>query len=44
MPDYQSYIVDRVNLNIDRARFSESSILIESNWGIVAIRSYVTGN
>ena len=44
IPDHHSYIVDRVNLNIDRVGFCEYFISSESGWAIVMIRSYVTGN
>jgi len=43
IPDHHGYIVDRVNLNIDQARFSYSSISVGFDWAIVVIRSYITG-
>ena len=41
IPDHQSYIIDRVNLNISRVGFYEYFILDESNGAILLIRSYM---
>ena len=43
IPDHHGYIVDRVNLNIDRARFSYFSVSVGFGWAVVVIRSYVIG-
>ena len=37
IPDHHGYIVDRVNLNIDRARFSYSSVSVGFGWAVVVI-------
>jgi len=41
IPDHQSYIIDRVNLNIGRVGYCEYFISSESNEAILLIRSHM---
>ena len=41
MPDHQSYIIDRVNLNIGRVGYYEYFISSESDGAILLIRSHM---